>query len=70
MKSDETNIIRLPYYETEEDRMIKYRQQDPGEPEVCKAFGCGNHLTLQERLHGKYCIHHQWLNDKSAWKRF
>lgn len=28
------------------------------DPECCKHFGCGRHLTLQERLYGSYCVHH------------
>ena len=36
----------------------------PGEPEVCKWFGCWKSLTIQEKLFGQYCIHHHLQNSK------
>lgn len=35
-------------------RMIKYKI----EPEICKHFGCGKHLTPEESRHGDYCMQH------------
>jgi len=29
------------------------------EPVVCSHFGCSVHLTEEQQLYGKYCIHHQ-----------
>jgi len=29
------------------------------EPVVCHKFGCPNHLTLEQSLYSKFCIHHQ-----------
>jgi hypothetical protein len=54
--------------EKKQEDMRQLRMKNPPEPEVCKAFGCGNHLTLQEGLHGDYCIHHQSVNGKWLWK--
>ena len=31
----------------------------PDEPDVCKMFGCGKHLSDQEKLFGNYCINHK-----------
>lgn len=34
----------------------------PGEPQVCKHFGCGRVLTIRERLFGEKCIDHSIEN--------
>jgi hypothetical protein len=28
-------------------------------PHVCKFFGCGKHLSIDEQLYGEFCINHQ-----------
>lgn len=35
-------------------RMIKYRV----EPVMCKTFGCGKELTLEEQMAGDHCHQH------------
>lgn len=32
--------------------------QMKGEPEICKSFGCGKHLTLEEIRFGDKCREH------------
>lgn len=39
---------------------------EKAEPFVCKYFGCGRHLSLQERLYGDYCSAH---NGKDNWNQ-
>jgi hypothetical protein len=34
-----------------------------GEPEVCKKFGCGRHLTIEERRYGGLCVEHKKINN-------
>jgi len=38
---------------------LEHYHDDP----VCGFFGCGKHLSLFERLLGKYCINHQKNNN-------
>lgn len=33
----------------------------PGEPTICKTFGCGKHLSLHEKLCGDKCVNCQKL---------
>jgi hypothetical protein len=47
LREDFVNDLRMRY--------LQYADHS----QVCKSFGCGRTLSLQEKLYGDHCIHHQ-----------
>lgn len=37
---------------------IKSWESEIKEPVICKHFGCGRQLSLQEEMCGQFCVHH------------
>lgn len=44
------------------EEMVENMRKVEGEPQVCKWFGCGRRLTVQEALYGNSCIEHSGNN--------
>lgn len=51
-------------HENSESDIYKFVESENKEYEVCAYFGCGEMLTIEECLYGKYCQEHQGVKER------